>query len=88
MRQAGILAAAGIIALEKMVERLEEDHKKNGIKKEKRIITFNLYQTHKAMENAVLAVKDDGIIIIAGKCRDGLGEESFAEALNGKLSLL
>ena len=27
MRQAGILAAAGIIALENMVERLEEDHK-------------------------------------------------------------
>jgi threonine aldolase len=27
MRQAGILAAAGIIALEKMVERLREDHK-------------------------------------------------------------
>jgi threonine aldolase len=27
IRQAGILAAAGIIALEKMVERLEEDHK-------------------------------------------------------------
>lgn len=27
MRQAGILAAAGIIALEKMIERLEEDHK-------------------------------------------------------------
>ncbi len=27
MRQAGILAAAGIVALEKMVERLKEDHK-------------------------------------------------------------
>lgn len=27
MRQAGILAAAGIIALEKMIERLEKDHK-------------------------------------------------------------
>lgn len=27
MRQAGILAAAGIIALEKMIERLEEDHR-------------------------------------------------------------
>jgi len=27
MRQAGILAAAGIIAIENMVERLEEDHK-------------------------------------------------------------
>jgi len=27
MRQAGVLAAAGIIALEKMIERLKEDHK-------------------------------------------------------------
>ncbi len=27
MRQAGIIAAAGITALEEMVERLEEDHK-------------------------------------------------------------
>jgi len=27
MRQAGILAAAGIIALEQMMERLKEDHK-------------------------------------------------------------
>ena len=27
MRQAGIIAAAGIVALEKMVDRLEEDHK-------------------------------------------------------------
>ena len=27
-----------------------------------------------------------GIIIVAGECRDGLGEESFAEALDGKLS--
>ena len=31
MRQAGILAAAGIIALEKMIERLEEDHKNTRI---------------------------------------------------------
>ncbi len=46
---------------------------------------IDLYQTHKAMENANLAVKKGGIIIIAGECRDGLGEESFSEALNGKL---
>jgi threonine aldolase len=26
MRQAGIIAAAGIVALEKMIDRLEEDH--------------------------------------------------------------
>jgi nickel-dependent lactate racemase len=47
---------------------------------------IDLYQTHKAMENASLAVKKGEIIIVAGECRDGLGEESFAEALNGKLS--
>ena len=47
---------------------------------------IDLYQTHKAMENATLAVKDGGIIIVAGECKDGLGEGNFAEALNGKLS--
>lgn len=47
---------------------------------------IDLYQTHKAMENARLAVKDGGIIIVVGECRDGLGEGKFAEALNGKLS--
>jgi len=47
---------------------------------------IDLYQTHKAMENASLAVKNGGIIIVAGECRDGLGEKKFAEALNGKLS--
>lgn len=31
MRQAGILAAAGIVALEKMVDRLVEDHERAGI---------------------------------------------------------
>jgi nickel-dependent lactate racemase len=38
------------------------------------------------MENASLAVKKDGIIIVVGECRDGLGEGKFAQALNGKLS--
>ena len=47
---------------------------------------IDLYQIHKAMENASLAVKKDGIIIVIGECRDGLGEGKFAEALNGKLS--
>jgi len=47
---------------------------------------IDLYQTHKAMENASLAVKKDGIIIVVGECRDGLGEGKFAQALNGKLS--
>jgi len=47
---------------------------------------IDLYQTHKAMEFARLAVKKGGIIIVVGECRDGLGEGNFAEALNGKLS--
>jgi len=47
---------------------------------------IDLYQTHKAMENASLAVKNGGIMIVAGECKDGLGEGKFAEALNGKLS--
>ena len=47
---------------------------------------IDLYQVHKAMEFASLAVKKGGIIIVVGECRDGLGEENFAEALNGKLS--
>ncbi len=35
MRQAGILAAAGIVALETMVQRLEEDHKRANLLAEK-----------------------------------------------------
>ena len=47
---------------------------------------IDLYQTHKAMENASLAVKKGGIIIVTGECRDGLGEGKFSKALDGKLS--
>ena len=47
---------------------------------------IDLYQTHKAMENASLAVKKGGIMIVTGECRDGLGEGKFAEGLNGELS--
>jgi len=47
---------------------------------------IDLYQTHKAMENAKKKKKNGGIIIVIGECKDGLGEGKFAEALNGKLS--
>lgn len=42
---------------------------------------IDLYQSHKAVENASLAVKEGGIIILAAQCRDGLGEEAFAHGL-------
>jgi nickel-dependent lactate racemase len=47
---------------------------------------IDLYQTHKAMENASLAVKKGGIMIVVGECKDGIGEGAFADALMGGLS--
>lgn len=38
---------------------------------------LNLYQTQKALDNAKHAVKDGGIIILIGECREGLGEKVF-----------
>ncbi|MCI8639135.1 MAG: nickel-dependent lactate racemase [Coprococcus sp.] len=40
---------------------------------------LNLYQTQKALANAQFAVKDDGIIILAGSCEEGMGEKVFEE---------
>lgn len=40
---------------------------------------LNLYQTQKALDNAKHAVKDGGIVILAGSCKEGLGEEVFEE---------
>ena len=40
---------------------------------------LNLYQTQKALDNAKHGVKLGGIIILAGSCKEGLGEEVFEE---------
>lgn len=40
---------------------------------------MNLYQTQKALDNARHAVKQGGIIILIGSCREGLGERVFEE---------
>lgn len=40
---------------------------------------INLYQTQKALDNAKHAVREGGIIILAGSCREGFGEEVFEE---------
>lgn len=40
---------------------------------------LNLYQTQKALDNAKHAVKDGGVVILAGSCREGLGEAVFEE---------
>ncbi len=40
---------------------------------------LNLYQTQKALDNAKHAVKKNGIIIMIGSCREGLGERVFEQ---------
>lgn len=40
---------------------------------------LNLYQTQKALDNAKHAIKDGGIIILVGSCKEGLGEHVFEE---------
>jgi len=43
---------------------------------------IDLYQTHKAMEHALPALKEEGILITVGQCRDGLGVEPFARVFD------
>lgn len=38
---------------------------------------LNLYQTQKALDNSKHAVKDGGIIILVGSCKEGMGEKTF-----------
>ena len=43
---------------------------------------LNLYQTQKALDNAKHAVRDGGVIIVIGSCREGLGEKTFETWIN------
>ncbi len=42
---------------------------------------IDLYQAQKGLENAKLALKDNGIIILVAQCRDSIGPETFANLL-------
>jgi nickel-dependent lactate racemase len=42
---------------------------------------INLYQTQKALDNAARAVRPGGIIVLAGECREGFGEQVFGDWL-------
>lgn len=42
---------------------------------------INLYQAHKALENAARAVHDKGIVILVAECQEGIGHPRFAEWL-------
>ena len=47
---------------------------------------LNLYQTQKALDNARHAVKQGGVIILVGSCREGLGEKVFEEWMTNSAS--
>ena len=38
---------------------------------------LNLYQTQKALDNAKHAIKDGGIVVLVGSCKEGMGEHVF-----------
>lgn len=40
---------------------------------------INVYQMQKTMDNARLAVKEGGIVILLGECREGVGSDMYVE---------
>jgi nickel-dependent lactate racemase len=42
---------------------------------------INLYQSQKAIDNGALAVKDGGTLILVSACREGIGDQEFADLL-------
>lgn len=44
---------------------------------------LNLYQTQKALDNAGHAVKEGGVIILIGSCKEGYGSAVFKEWMDG-----
>lgn len=40
---------------------------------------LNLYQVQKALDNAKHAVRDGGVVILVGSCKEGFGEKTFEE---------
>ncbi|MDI6893871.1 MAG: nickel-dependent lactate racemase [Bacillota bacterium] len=40
---------------------------------------INVYQSHKALENAALVCRPGGVIILAAECREGVGSEKYWE---------
>lgn len=44
---------------------------------------INFYQSQKGIENAKLALKDNGIMIVASHCRKGIGDDEFIKVIAG-----
>jgi nickel-dependent lactate racemase len=42
---------------------------------------IDLYQSQKAIDNGAIALKDGGDLILVSSCRDGIGDEAYAQLL-------
>ncbi|MFA6505873.1 MAG: nickel-dependent lactate racemase [Treponemataceae bacterium] len=42
---------------------------------------IDLYQSQKAIDNGAVALKDGGVLILVSSCRDGIGDEAYANLL-------
>jgi nickel-dependent lactate racemase len=42
---------------------------------------IDLYQSQKAIDNATVALKDGGTLILVSSCREGIGDEAYAKLL-------
>jgi nickel-dependent lactate racemase len=42
---------------------------------------IDLYQSQKAIDNGAAALKDGGFLILVSSCRDGIGDEAYANLL-------
>ena len=84
MRQAGVLAAAGIIALEEMVDRLEDDHR-HAEELAARLASVTGIQLDKGSPNTnmVYVVLDSSRGISAKKCDEGLREQGILVGITG-----
>ena len=85
MRQAGVFAAAGIVALEEMVERLAEDHhnahrlaegladvrgiEANPTLVETNIVFFDLVEEKITPAELAARLREGGVLISAGRAR-------------------
>ena len=65
MRQAGIIAAAGIVALEKMIDRLEEDHRNARLLAEDLVQIDGLHVDLRRVQTNMVLCDVDGLGISA-----------------------
>ena len=42
---------------------------------------IDLYQSQKAIDNGAIALRDGGVLILVSSCRDGIGDEAYANLL-------